>query len=108
MDGYAKLIYSIIQRAVTDAFLIRPCTTFQRIEKKQAIYFLTEDPLLYSYCELIGVSADRIRNKAKAYAKMTEAEATKYCRDLIRRDNEKTMAEIKRMVAEQRLLGERE
>lgn len=82
--GCEKLIRTVIDLAFKDAFIHRACSTFHKVQKKQAVYFLTEDKLLDEYCDTVELSADRLREKAKELCKLPEGEAAKKCWEFLK------------------------
>ena len=94
VKGERLLFKAIIDRAVKDAFsTATPNTGISALDKKQAKFFLCEDPAFFDYCDYAGVSGSRLRRVSKALASMPDKEATAYYRKLLRKEfkNEKTI-----------------
>lgn len=85
--GEIALFRAIIVRAIKDAFSTNyPSTAISSLDKKQARFFLCDDPAFYEYCEFANVSGTRIRRGAKKLASMPPHEATVLYRQLLKDD----------------------
>lgn len=93
VKGERLLFKAIIDRAVKDAFSSMPNTVISAINKKQARFFLCEDPSFFDYCDFANVSGTRLRRVSKILNSMPDREATSYYRKLLRKEfkNEKTI-----------------
>jgi hypothetical protein len=92
VKGEKLLFRAIIVRAVKDAFsTVTENTAISKLDKKQARYFLCDDPAFQDYCDFAGVSGTRLRRASKMLAKMPDKEATVMYRKLLRKEfkNEK-------------------
>lgn len=92
VKGEKLLFRAIIVRAVKDAFsTVTQNTTISKLDKKQARYFLCEDPAFQDYCDYAGVSASRIRRISRLLNTLPDKEATALYRKLLRKEfkNEK-------------------
>ena len=90
--GERALFKAIIVRAAKDAFSVQTCNTgISPLDKKQARYFLCDDPAFYDYCDFAGISGTRLRRISRMLAAMPNKEATAYYRKLLRKEfkNEK-------------------
>lgn len=87
------LFVNIITQAVKDAFLklytTKSAEGISICAKNNAIFWLTEDRQdFYEICDYAGVSADRIRKKAKELMEMPERERIAEVRKMIRKFRE--------------------
>ena len=87
IKGERALFKAIIVRAVKDAFsVITHNSGITSLDKRQARFFLCEDPAFYIYCDYAGVSATRLRRVSKLLASLPENKATVTYRDLLRKE----------------------
>jgi len=87
IKGERELFKAIIVRAVKDAFLkARKSSTISALDKKQSRFFILEDPAFQTYCDFAGVSASRLRKKAKYLCSLPDEEATALFKKLWRED----------------------
>lgn len=77
IKGERMLFKAIIVRAVKDAFSkARKNSSVSSLDKKQARFFLCEDPAFQDYCDFAGVSASRLRKMSRKLSEMSDEEST--------------------------------
>lgn len=78
IKGERMLFKAIIVRAVKDAFSKARgnSSSISSLDKKQARYFLCDDPAFQDYCDFAGISAYRLRKISKKLCAMPENEAS--------------------------------
>lgn len=84
IKGERMLFKAIIVRAVKDAFSKARgnSSSISSLDKKQARYFLCDDPAFQDYCDFAGISAYRLRTVSKKLCSMPDKEATALFRKL--------------------------
>lgn len=87
IKGERLLFKAIIVRAVKDAFSrSKDSCSISSLDKRQARFFLCDDPAFQDYCDFAGVSAYRLRKIAKELCAMPDAEATALYRKWIKEE----------------------
>lgn len=87
IKGERELFKAIIVRAVKDAFSkTRRSSSISSLDKKQARFFLCDDPAFQDYCDFAGVSASRLRKISKKLCAMPDEESTALFKKLWRDD----------------------
>ena len=78
IKGERMLFKAIIVRAVKDAFSKARgnSSSISSLDKKQARYFLCDDPAFQDYCDFAGISAYRLRKISRELCAMPENEAS--------------------------------
>lgn len=84
ITGERKLFKAIIVRAVEDAFSKNKEKS--SLDKRQARYFLCDDPAFQDYCDFAGVSASRLRKMSRKLSAMPDEESTALFKKLWRED----------------------
>lgn len=80
VKGERMLFKAIVVRAIKDAF--SKSKDGSSLDRKQARYFLCEDPAFQDYCDFAGISAYRLRTVSKKLCSMPDKEATALFRKL--------------------------
>lgn len=85
VKGEKLLFRAIVVRAVKDAFsTATENTAISKLDKKQARYFLCDDPAFQDYCDYAGISASRLRRISRLLNALPDKEATALYRKLWR------------------------